>query len=63
VSAAAHDATDAAGSVIGAARDAAGRVVNRVGEEYDKRPLTILAIGVGLLALVAVIAALTKSRD
>lgn len=60
---AAHDATDSAVSALGAARDSAGRVIGRVSDEYEKRPLSVLAIGIGLLALVGVIAYATRSRD
>jgi hypothetical protein len=60
---AAHDATDSAVSAFGAARDSANRVVGRVSDEYEKRPLSVLAVGIGLLALVGVIAYATRSRN
>ena len=60
---AAHGATDSAVSALGAARDSASRVVGRVSDEYEKRPLSVLAVGIGLLALVGVIAWATRNRD
>lgn len=60
---AAHDATDSAVSALGVARDSASRVIGRVSDEYEKRPLSVLAVGVGLLALVRLIAWATRGRD
>jgi hypothetical protein len=60
---AAHDATDSAVTALGAARDSAGRVISRVSDEYEKRPLSVIAVGVGLLALVGLIAWATRNRD